>query len=329
MNTQTLTAIYAGNTQIGYGMLIMVTAFIASIMMTLSLCPVKAVGEVARFRFKFSLFMYIILSAVFAVYLGRFIHWYSHFESYESIYSAFSSIEGNFHEAGIVIGAFIASYISACIAGRENKTKILSATSAGIMLFMTLISLTAMFNECDRGKAVIEEPFYQGLPFSYPTLTSAGTSEYRTAVFFWKFMILALITVIAVIGCIKAVSALRTYVMYFCAMALLDSARYDASFLRSNGFVSLMQIVAGVFLLITVLACTGKLISDRRFRAGHLLYILAFLLGLSLTGFMEYYVQRHGNLYIKCYAEMAVACIVMAISVIGLHNSFLKQIKRK
>ena len=32
MNTQTLTAIYAGNTQIGYGMLIMVTAFIASIM---------------------------------------------------------------------------------------------------------------------------------------------------------------------------------------------------------------------------------------------------------------------------------------------------------
>ena len=68
MNTQTLTAIYAGNTQIGYGMLIMVTAFIASIMMTLSLCPVKAVGEVARFRFKFSLFMYIILSAVFAVY---------------------------------------------------------------------------------------------------------------------------------------------------------------------------------------------------------------------------------------------------------------------
>jgi len=189
-----------------------------------------------------------------------------------------------------------------------------------------------MFNESDRGKAVIEEPFYQGLPFSYPTLTSAGSSEYRTSVFFWKFMILALITVIAVIGCIKAKSALRTYVMYFCAMALLDSARYDASFLRSNGFVSLMQIVAGVFLLITVLACTGKLISDCRFKAGHLLYILAFLLGLSLTGFMEYYVQRHGNLYIKCYAEMAVACTVMAVSVIGLHNSSLKQnkqIKRK
>ena len=332
MNTQTVTAVYAGNTQIGYGMIIMVTAFIASMMMTLSLCPVREDGEVARFRIKFSLFLYIILSAVFALYLGRFIHWYSHYESYESLYAAFSSMEGSFHEAGIVIGAFIASFISAGISGKKYKAKFLSASSAGIMLFMTLMSLASMFNESDRGKAVIEEPFYQGLPFSYPTLTSAGTSEYRTAVFFWKFMILALITVIAVIGCIKAKSALRTYVMYFCAMALLDSARYDASFLRSNGFVSLMQIVAGVFLLITVIACTGKLISNRRFRAGHLLYILAFLLGLSLTGFMEYYVQRHGNLYIKCYAEMAVACTVMAVSVIGLHNSSLKQnkqIKRK
>ncbi len=329
MNTQTVTAVYAGNVQIGYGMLIMVTAFIASVMMTLSLCPVREDGEVARFRIKFSLFLYIILSAVFALYLGRFIHWYSHYESYESLYAAFSSMEGSFHEAGIVIGAFIASYISACIAGEKYKAKILSATSAGIMLFMTLVSLTAMFNECDRGKAVIDNPKYQRLPFSYPSLTSAGTSEYRTAVFFWKFMVLAIITGIAVAGCIKVRSALRTYVMYFCAMALLDSARYDASFLRSNGFVSLMQIVAGVFLLITVIICTGKLIAGHRFKAGNLLLILAFLLGLSLTGYMEYYVQRHGNLYIKCYAEMAVACIVMAISVIALHNASIKQIKRK
>jgi hypothetical protein len=90
-----------------------------------------------------------------------------------------------------------------------------------------------------------------------------------------------------------------------------------------------MQIVAGVFLLITVIICTGKLIAGHRFKAGNLLLILAFLLGLSLTGYMEYYVQRHGNLYIKCYAEMAVACIVMAISVIALHNASIKQIKRK
>ena len=324
MNTQTVTAVYAGNTQIGYGALITVIAFIASMMLTRALCPVKENGEVARFRLKFSLFAYIIMSAVFAGYLGRFIHWYSHYESYESLYSAFSSAGGNYHEAGLVIGAFIASFISSRIAGRKYAGKILSASAAGIMLFMTLISLTSMFNECDRGKAVIEDPVYQCLPFAYPTLTSAGGSEYRTAVFFWKFMILALITVIAIVVCIKGQSALRTYVMYFCAMALLDSARYDASFLRSNGFVSLMQIVSGVFLLLTVIVCIFKLIGKRRFRAGHLLYLLAFLLGLSLTGFMEYYVQRHGNLYISCYAEMAVACLVMAVSVIGLHKATIK-----
>ena len=326
MNTQTVTAVYAGNVQIGYGIIITVIAFIASMMMTLALCPVREENEVARFRYKFSLFVYIIFSAPFSVYLGRFVHWYSHYESYESFYAAFSAIEGSFHEAGLVIGAFIASLISSGIAGKKYRAKILSSASAGIMLFMTLVSLTSMFNECDRGKAVIEDPAYQKLPFSYPALTSAGVTEYRTAVFFWKFMILALITAAAVIGCIKVKSALRTYVMYFCAMALLDSARYDASFLRSNGFVSLMQIVAGVFLIITVIACTGKLIKNRRFKAGHLLYIIAFLLGLSLTGYMEYYVQRHGNLYIQCYAEMAVACMVMAVSVMGLHNAKMKTV---
>jgi len=327
MNTHTVTAVYAGNTQIGYGIIITVIAFISSVMLTLSLCPVKEENDVARFRFKFSLFAYVIMSAVFGAYLGRFVHWYSHYESYGSFYSAFSSFDGCFHEAGLVIGAIAASFISSGIAGRKYRGWILSATSAGIMLFMTLVSLTSMFNECDRGKAVIADPVYQCLPFSYPTMP--GAEEYRTAVFFWKFCVLALITVIAVIGSIRRQSALKTYIMYFCAMALLDSARYDASFLRSNGFVSLMQIVAGIFLILCVIAGMVKLIKIRRFRAGHVFYILAFLLGLSLTGFMEYYVQRHGNLYISCYALMAVACFVMAVSVIGLNRIPVKSVKRK
>ena len=329
MNTQTVIAVYAGNTQIGYGSLITVIALIASMMLTLSLCPVKENGEMARFRVKFSLFTYMIFAVILAPVLGRFVHWYSHYESYGSLYAAFSHMEGYFHEAGLVAGAFIASFISSGIAGKKYKGKLLSATAAGIMCFMTLASLTSMFNESDRGKAVIEDAAYQCLPFSYPTLTSAGAYEYRTAVFFWKFMILALITILAIAICIKGKSALRTYIMYFCAMALLDSARYDASFLRSNGFVSLMQIVAGVFLLATVTVCTIRIIINHSFKAGYVLYILAFLLGLSLTGYMEYYVQRHGNLYIKCYALMAVACIVMAVSVMGLHKASLKQIKRK
>ena len=119
MNTHTVTAVYAGNTQIGYGIIITVIAFISSVMLTLSLCPVKEDNDVARFRVKFSLFAYILMSAVFGAYLGRFVHWYSHYESYESFYSAFASVEGSYHEAGLVIGAFIASFISSGIAGKK------------------------------------------------------------------------------------------------------------------------------------------------------------------------------------------------------------------
>ena len=188
MNTQTVTAVYAGNTQIGYGVIITFIAFVSSMMLTRSLCPAKEENDVARFRFKFALFAYMIMSAVFAVYLGRFIHWYSHYESYGSFYEAFASYEGSYHEAGLVIGAFIASLIAGGIAGSKYRSRIISAASAGIMLFMTLGSLTSMFNDSDRGKAVIEDPTYQCLPFAYPTATTAGGSEYRTAVFFWKFM---------------------------------------------------------------------------------------------------------------------------------------------
>ena len=65
MNTQTVIAVYAGNTQIGYGSLITVIALIASMMLTLSLCPVKETGEMARFRVKFSLFTYMIFAVKF------------------------------------------------------------------------------------------------------------------------------------------------------------------------------------------------------------------------------------------------------------------------
>ena len=41
--------------------------------------------------------------------------------------------------------------------------------SVGMMLFMTLMSLVSMFNNSDRGKAVITNLYHQRLPYSYIT----------------------------------------------------------------------------------------------------------------------------------------------------------------
>jgi hypothetical protein len=326
MNLETVTAVYSGNMRIGYGIIIAVLSFVSSWFMTCSLACAGKEDRSKRVRRFASLVIYALLSFVLAAFFGRLIHWYSHYETYEDISKAFVSFEGRYHEAGIMSGFIVSAALSALIAGKEFGKKMMGACASGQMLFMSLVSLVSMYSDSDRGKAVITDTAYQGLPFSYITYLSDGSSQYRTAVFFWKFMVLGIITVISVILYLKGRSAIETYVCYFSAMALLDSARYDASFLRSNGFVSLMQIVSGVFLIITFTVCVVRSSHSRGFHVYHVLFILAFLSGLSLTGYMEYYVQRHGDLYPYCYSIMAAACMIMILSVITVHRKSYKKV---
>lgn len=320
MNLETVTAVYSGNLRIGYGIIIAVMSFISSWCMTYCLaCAGKEEFWKRAKRFVL-LVIYALSSVILAGFFGRLIHWYSHYESYESFSKAFENVSGRYHEAGIIFGFVVSAALCTLLSAKELRRKVMHACASGQMLFMTLVSLVSMFSDSDRGKAVITDPAYQGLPFSCITYLSDGSSQYRTAVFFWKFMLLGVITVISLILYFRGRSALETYVCYFAAMALLDSARYDASFLRSNGFVSLMQIVAGVFLIITLTVSVIRSARARGFHIYHVLFILAFISGLSLTGYMEYYVQRHGNLYPYCYSIMGAACMAMVLSVIALHR---------
>ncbi|MCR5619421.1 MAG: hypothetical protein K6F65_04915 [Lachnospiraceae bacterium] len=325
MNLETVTAIYSGNMRIGYGIIIAVLAYISSWFMTCSLACAGKKERPNRARCFASLTVYAAASPALAAFFGRLIHWYSHYESYGSFSKAFAGVEGRYHEAGIIFGFIISAFLCALISGRKFRRKMMGACASGQMLFMTLVSLVSMFSDSDRGKAVMTDPAYQGLPFSYITYLSDGSSQYRTAVFFWKFMLLGVITLISLILYFRGRSAIETYVCYFAAMALLDSARYDASFLRSNGFVSLMQIVSGVFLIITFIVCTVLSARALGFHVYHVLFIMAFLSGLSLTGYMEYYVQRHGDLYPYCYSIMAAACLIMILPVITVHRKCYKK----
>ena len=274
MNLETVTAVYSGNLRIGYGIIIAVTAFISSWFMTCSLACAGKEDASKRARRFVSLVIYAFSSLVLAAFFGRLIHWYSHYEIYESFSGAFAGVEGSYHEAGMMAGFIVSAALCALMVGKEFRRKMMAACASGQMLFMTLVSLVSMFSDSDRGKAVITDAAYQGLPFSYITYLSDGSLQYRTAVFFWKFMILALITVVSLILFFRGRSAIETYVCYFAAMALLDSARYDASFLRSNGFVSLMQIVSGVFLIIALIVCVIRSARARGFHFYHVLFLI-------------------------------------------------------
>ncbi len=324
MNLETTTAIYAGNASIGYGALIAVTSLISSWLITFSLVTApgkKAADKAGTVRKIIALLLYLPLFAIWGGAFGRLVHWYSHYETYKGIWNAFRSFTGSYHEAGMIFGFFISAFFASMICTQEDRKDFISAAAVGQMLFLSLVSMVSLFNSADRGKAVITDPIYQRLPISVPTEVAAGDSEYRTAVFFWKFMVLLFITLVSLIFHLTKKSVLYTYVCYFSSMALLDSARYDASFLRSNGFVSLMQVVAGVFLIAAMIGAVTHSARKNRFRIWHIFSIIAFLAGLGLTIYMEYYVQRHGNLYVFCYLVMAAACLVMALSVILTYGS--------
>ncbi|MBO7355788.1 MAG: hypothetical protein J6U50_04080, partial [Lachnospiraceae bacterium] len=59
------------------------------------------------------------------------------------------------------------------------------------------------------------------------------------------------------------------------------------------------------------------------------IFTLLFFIGIGLVGYMEYYVQRHGDLYIICYTVMGMACVSMVVSIWIMHDSISKGRGRK
>ena len=92
--------------------------------------------------------------------------------------------------------------------------------------------------------------------------------------------------------------------LYSCGQVVTDSTRYDALFLRSNGFVSLEQILCAVVIFTVLVLYSVRSIMARRFRFWHPILWLAALGGLGTEGYMEYYFQRHGNEYLFAYSLM-------------------------
>ena len=101
--------------------------------------------------------------------------------------------------------------------------------------------------------------------------------------------------------------------MFYSASELvLDSTRYDSSYLPINGFISFVQIVAAACILALLIYYSVHSIRANGFRWYHPALWLLWLITLSAVGWTEYLVQRHGDWYLSCYGAMGLACILMA-----------------
>ena len=98
---------------------------------------------------------------------------------------------------------------------------------------------------------------------------------------------------------------------------MLDSTRYDSLFFRSNGFISIVQVLAALAIALAAIVFSVRMVKANGWNKWYLLLwvVLAALVGG--VGYMEYYVQRHGDQAVFAYSVMS-ACLVGFVVLTGV-----------
>jgi hypothetical protein len=86
-------------------------------------------------------------------------------------------------------------------------------------------------------------------------------------------------------------------------------------FLRSNGFVSIVQILSAAAVVLVAVVFSARMVKARRLRFWQMILWFFMLAGLGCAGYMEYYVQRHGDRAAFAYSGMsgALAAVVLLV----------------
>ena len=305
-------AFIIGETFIYWSSIILTMAVISAVLLFWSLYLNKSGNAVAAALFT-------PLAIVASMYASRFIHWYCFADSYNSMEAAMSDMSrGGF----ALMGAVLASLAVACLLRLVRIVKDLPqmldclalAGGAGIAVGR----LACLFNTADRGMNIEN---LRGLPLvSEVTNAVSGVTEYRLA----TFMLQAIITGIIVLVLWRFYTdanrktlrsgdvALLFSSAYGAAQIVLDSTRYDSMFMRSNGFISIVQIL-GLFAMLTpIILFSIRMVKAGGFLKRFLLLWVPIVACMGLAAFMEYWVQRHGDQALFSYSVMS-ACLVVTV----------------
>ncbi|MEF2838686.1 MAG: prolipoprotein diacylglyceryl transferase family protein, partial [Oscillospiraceae bacterium] len=200
-----------------------------------------------------------------------------------------------------------------------NLPKMLDCMSVAGCAGIAVGRLASLFNSSDRGQ-VVEN--FKSLPFVYPVTNAvSGAVEYRLATFMLQSMVaLVLFGGLALFYLRKDPAgrrkdgdvALIFLLIYGASQVVLDSTRYDSLFFRSNGFVSVVQVLGALGLALAIIAFSRRMVKVRGFEWWQILLWVFIAAGIGCGGFMEYYVQRRGNEAVFAYSVMS-GCLIGVI----------------
>ena len=262
----------------------------------------------------------IPLSIVLSLVAGRFFHWYCRADSYTGFLSAMTDYtSGGYALLGVFLGCFLAAVILRVIFFHRNLPQMLDCMAVAGCAGIAVGRLASFFNSSDRGQ-VLEN--IRSLPFAYPVTNAvSGAVEYRLATFVFQAMVALLLFVglsLFYTGRKEEKplkdgdTCLIFLLIYGASQVVLDSTRYDSLFFRSNGFVSVVQVLGALGLGLAIFLFSRRMVKAWGLRFWQFLLWIPMTAGIGCAGYMEYYVQRHGNEAAFAYSVMS-GCLVAVI----------------
>ncbi len=320
-------ALYSGNIVIYWSAVIIALGILAALFMGVSLRRTDGENTAA-------MFLLVPIAVLFSVPICRFIDWYCLSEQYLSFRDAMTNYaHGNYVLPGALLGTFIAALIVKAVGFTDSVGKLLDAFAPPAALCVSFIRLSALFNSSCRSKASVEIPFLQRLPFAVPYTSPAGTTDYRVAVFFIQFLVMAVFTLlllklfytrrnIPMVSGSRRGNIARLFLLFHSAgELLLDSMRFDSSYMHFNGFVSIVQMISALSILGLLIYYSVHSVRANGRTSRHWVMWIGWFFALAGTGVSEYMVQRHGNWFAYCYLSMTVCVFFMAFIVWRMYLS--------
>lgn len=254
-----------------------------------------------------------LLAVVLSLPLSRLIYWYGRPDSFASLYKALTSLTTeDFALAGCFSGCALSAFLAG---GPGGRGRVLDCMSIAGCAAIALGRLGSFFTATDRGQVMTR---LTGLPWAYPVANISGQLEYRFATFLFQAAFAAVLGLLLLIVFFQKKRrngdvALLFLLAYSASQILLDSTRYDSLYLRSNGFVSLVQILCAVGLVTILVHFSVRAVKACGMRKSLILIWISLLALLGTAGYMEYYVQRHGREAAFSYSVMGscLLCIVL------------------
>lgn len=266
--------------------------------------------------------VFLPAAILFSLVAGRLMHWYSHPLSYQSFRTAMTVYTGGgFSLSGAFFGTALAAGL--CRAGglTRDLPGLLDAAAPSAALGIAVGRLGAAFDISDRGK------FAAAPGRLFTVYTASGTGgEWRFATFLAQSVFCFALSAALCWLFLRALAPERRrqrrkgmvfllfLAFYGAGQIVLDSTRYDADFLRSNGFIHMPQILGAAAMLFVMIALTFAARRRGLPRGGLVAAWVLFFAGLALAGYMEYFIQRRAELHRTGYALMTAGAVLACIS---------------